>query len=135
MSPLTRLRRRASVSLEFALVAPILVVLLVGVVEWGVVFAQEVALIQVVREAAHTGARVRRSADPAPNEVARARVMAALPGAGFQPGDATVLSQVESTASGFTLRLRVSVDRQALFSLVPSTDTLSAETVMRMEDQ
>lgn len=129
------MRRRASVTLEFALAAPVLVLLLVGVVEWGVVFAQEVAVVGVAREAASTAARVRRDADPNPAVVARARALAALPGAGLPAAGTGVIAQVEPSEHGWVVRVELRVPRDPLFNLLPSPTQLRAETVMRMEHQ
>ncbi len=126
-------RRRGSVSVEAALVFPVLFGLVVGVLEWGRVLASELALVQVVRDAALTGARA--DASDGPDTAAQARVDAALTAAGFSAGEATISVSALHLACGEALVLEVSVPYDPTVPLVPVPDQLSARTVARLEDQ
>lgn len=125
--------RRGSVAVELALTAPILAILLAGVLEWGDVLVGEVALVQIARDAALTGARAARADDP--EGVADARAEAALRAAGyrFDPGAVTIGRT--SLATGDVLDVTIVVPHAARVPFVPTPRTLRATTSARLEDQ
>ena len=125
-------RRRGAVAVEFALVLPILLALLIGVLEWGRVLEREVALVQVVRDGALAAARSAHTLDHA--GVARARITGGLPDAGFAAADADISVTPVVLACGAALEVRVSLPFAPMVPLVPVPASLSSVTTVRLED-
>jgi Flp pilus assembly protein TadG len=124
--------RRGSISVEFAVTLPIVLVLLVGVLEWGRMLAREVAVVTVARDAAHAGALTRKTDDP--TLVAKLQAADGLRAAGFDPALATVEARSFPNPAGTMLELRVTVPFSALFGLIPVSSQLHAVTTIRMEE-
>ncbi len=124
--------RRGSISVEFAVTLPIVLLLLIGVLEWGRMLAREVAVVTVARDAAHAGALTRKADDP--TLVARLQAEDGLRAAGFDPALATVAARSFPNPAGTMLELRVTVPFTALFGLIPVSPQLHAVTTIRMEE-
>ena len=110
---------------------PVLAVLLVAVLEWGQVLVREVALVQLVRDAALAGSRTEAADDPA--QAAHARAQTALAEAGY--GSADISVDAVGLACGGAIRVTVRVPFEATVPLVPVPSTLGANAVARLEDQ
>lgn len=123
--------RRGHAALEFALVLPVLLLLVVAVLDWGGVLAQQTALVQIARDAASMGSRVRPVNGPI--AAAQARCLDALTYAGFDAGTATVTVQLRQPSAGQSIEVAVRVPYRALSGLLPVPTTLSATVTMRME--
>ena len=126
-------RRRGSVALEFAVTLPVLLLILVGVIEWGWYLSRDVACLQTARDGALAGSLTRQEDDPA--ATARARAYLALDAAGFPGGTAQVTATELDSGEGLAIRVRVSVAHAPFVPLVPTPDTLRAEVTMRLVDQ
>lgn len=128
-------RQRGSITVEFAFALPIVLVLLAAVVEWGWLLAREAALVQVVREAAHAGARTLQEDDP--EAVALLRARADLQAGGFDPDDASLsVSTYDSGAAAQqVIELSLELPYEPIVGLLPVPATLRSEIVMRLEDQ
>jgi hypothetical protein len=125
-------RRRTGLgTLEFALVLPFMCALLLGVIEWGRVLKHESTLVHIVRDAASTGSRVRRTNGP--EEAATTRCLDALADSGFDPAAAIVSTTIDEAPAGPTLTLSVVVPFAPLGGLVPVPHSLRAETTVRMQ--
>ncbi len=124
--------RRGSISVEFAVTLPIVLLLLIGVLEWGRMLAREVAVVTVARDAAHAGALTRKTDDP--TRIARLQAEDGLRAAGFNPAVATVEARSFPNPAGTMLELRVTVPFSPLFGLLPVTNQLHAITTIRMEE-
>jgi Flp pilus assembly protein TadG len=122
---------RGSITLELALALPIVLVLLVGVIEWGWLLAREVELVQVAREAAHHAALT--AADDDPEAAATARATADLLAAGFDPDLVDIEATVVGSDVGDVIQVRVSCDYEALLGLLPVPPRLAAGTTMLLE--
>jgi Flp pilus assembly protein TadG len=126
-------RRRGSVAVELGLTAPILAVILAGVLEWGDVLVGEVSLVQIARDAALAGARTAQADDP--EGVARDRAEAAIAAAGYRFAPATITIGRTRLATGEVLDVAVQVPHTARVPFVPTPRTLRATTSARLEDQ
>lgn len=126
--------RRGANAVEFALVMPVLLAVLSGVMDYGWYFHQQILMTSAVRDAVRTGAATPATASNTPEEAAETAVLHALDEAG-------VALEVTATASRSgappdqVLTLTVSAGYDRLVGLVPLPDTLGASMVMRLEDQ
>ena len=125
--------RRGSVAVEFGLLVPILLVLVGGATNWGWALTQEVALVQVARDAALAGARTESTNGP--DAIALARAQEALTAAGFDLGASTITVTQGAMPSGASLRVRIETNSEAFLSIVPLPSHLSAATTARLDDQ
>lgn len=124
--------KRGSVSVEFALTLPVVLVLLTGVLEWGRMLAREVAIVTVARDAAHAGALTTTADNPI--LVARAQAQDGLTAAGFNAASATISVQLLPNPVGEMLKVDVTVPFTALFGLLPTSTQLYASTTIRREN-
>jgi Flp pilus assembly protein TadG len=122
---------------EFALVATVLIVLVMGIINFGYVFGQKLALNQAVRE----GARAAVVPDGLASGVTVQDKVAGAAG-GMLPGGAiatTVSTNCATTAGvGQPLKVVATADNTALLVPMPipgfpTTVNLSAEAVFRCE--
>jgi Flp pilus assembly protein TadG len=112
---------------------PILLVLVGGATNWGWALTQEVALVQVARDAALAGARA-ESID-GPDAIALARAQEGLTAAGFDLGASTITVTEGSVPTGSTLQVRIETNSEAFLNIIPLPEHLSAATTARLDDQ
>lgn len=124
-------RRRGGVAIELAVVLPVLLVIVAGVLEWGQIVVAEVAITQVARDAALAGARTEKAENP--DAIALARAQAALTQAGFVGGTVHVAEVAVGADEG--LAVTVSAPYHRTIPLVPTPATLTATVTARLEDQ
>jgi Flp pilus assembly protein TadG len=125
--------RRGSVAVEFGLLVPILLVLVGGATNWGWALTQEVALVQVARDAALAGARTESS--DGPDIIALARAQEGLTAAGFDLAASTITVTQGAVPTGATLQVRIETNSEAFLSVVPLPEHLSAATTARLDYQ
>lgn len=130
---MTRTNRRANTAIEVALTLPLFLVLLAGVLEWGLVLPRQSVVEHCARDAARAGALTESSDDPAGAAAARARQR--LAEAGFDVDAATVTAVVMSSAVGDLVSVEISLPYPPLLGLVPTGATLEGTGRMRLEDQ
>ncbi len=130
-----RTSRRGSITVEFAFSMPIVLVMLLGVLEWGWLLGREVAIVQVAREAAHAGARAHSDDDPA--AVAGLRARADLQTAGFDADDATITTSLSDsgTEAGEVVDVQIRHPYEPMVGLIPTPDDLFARATFRLEHQ
>lgn len=125
--PLSRSFRMASSdrgasALEFALVVPILLVLVMGIIEFGFMFQAQLALTHAAREGARMAAVDKYDAAKVVNQ--------AYP---VTPAIATVPSPPSSAASGDPISVTLSYDYDWQVLPFPGTVALTGTAVMRKE--
>ena len=125
--------RSGAVAVEFALVVPLLLILLAGVIEWGWFLSREVLLLEATREAALAGVLTRLEEDPA--VAAQQRLAAALAGAGLDPAGLDSSAEVIAAPTGCVITVRASLPYASLVRLVPIPARLGADVTMRLQDQ
>lgn len=127
-------RRRGAAAVEFALVAPLLVVLVFGMIEFGRMFMAE----QVLTNAAREGAR-KAVLPGATDAQAQTTIDDYLSGASITGHSRSVSPSTTSAEGGTAITVTVSVPYNQVSWLPVSTflpgKTLSAKVVMRKEDK
>ena len=128
--PLLLMERRARKrSRQLGLTIPILLVLSMGVLEWGRLMIGEVALVQVASDAALAGARTEVVDNP--DAAARSRATEGLAAAGYPYENAEIDIGRVTLGTGEALSVTVRVPHDPWVPFVPSPSTLSAESVAR----
>ena len=119
--------------MEFALGVSVLLVLGVGIAEWGWAMRCQTAVISAAREGARTGAGTLQEDDP--EAAAEARAIAALDDAGLDSSTATVVATIDGVDPDAAITLSVDLPHPSLAPLVPTLGTLSSTATMRLQDQ
>lgn len=120
-----------SVAIEFALVLPVLLMLVAGTLDWGIALSHQVSLIDVTRDAAFAGARA--TSAEGPETVARARALSGLDTAGLDASAATVTTSRVTLSSGSALRVHITFPSDPAFALLGMPDTFGGTTVALLE--
>ncbi len=123
------MRRRGAAAVEMALVLPILLLLVVGAIDWGWFFVQQATVVVIARDAAHAGALSK----DAPADRAAARARGALQAHAPNLSDGTVEVVILDEPVGDVVGVTVSVPFEPLLGLVPVPSHLAAATAMRVE--
>jgi Flp pilus assembly protein TadG len=110
---------------EFALVLPILIVILFGVIEFGGVYNAQLMVTGAAREAARTMAL--------DGVVADAQAVAVAAAIGIAPADLDVSVTPAACAAGADVTVRVVYDRPFLTGLFGSTVELSGVATRRCQ--
>jgi len=129
---LLRKKRRGAAAVEFAIVLPVFVLLVFGMIEYG----RMVMVQQVITNASREGAR-QAVLDGATTTSVQSAVTTYLTNASVSGGSSTVTPSPATAASGDPITVTVSVPFSAV-SWLPSPmylggKTLSASTTMRRE--
>lgn len=127
-------RRRGGAAIEFALVLPVLLAILCGIIEYGWMFLQQSNLTAAVREGARLGVTYGADETPDAASVAEDRVTEVLTTYGIT--GATVTATYAGASPDETLTVTVVAPYNALIGwrgLVP--DNLSASMTMLLELQ
>ncbi len=127
-------RRRGGAAIEFALVLPVLLSLLFGIIEYGWIFLQQSNLVTAVREGARLGVTYAQDDTPDPATAAADRVADVLTSYGMT--GATVTTAYVGTSPDETLTVSVTMPYTPLIGwkgIVP--DNLSASMTMLLEIQ
>lgn len=125
--------RRGSNAVEFALILPILITLLAGIVEWGWTLNQQMMVVQAAREGARAGVSTPRDDDP--ETAAQARVVQSLNDMGLNGGAATVTVSIVGAYPDELLQVNLALPHQPIIGLVPIPVDLKAALTMRLEEQ
>lgn len=130
---LQRKRERGANAVEFALILPVLLALITGVMDYGWYFTQQHLVINAVREGARAGATT--AADDGPENEAEARAREVLEGHGFNTDGNTVTVSVDTAADPVTITVTAALEYPGLIGFVPLPTNLGASLTMRIEDQ
>lgn len=123
-------------AVEFALVVPLLALLLIGMIEFGVVLHRQGVVATASREGARAGI-IQTTPKPTTGAIERV-VRNFLAGAGWNPGEAQVIVVGAGGQSGSDLAVRVESRYRFLFlsNFVPGLGnafTLRSQTIMKHE--
>jgi Flp pilus assembly protein TadG len=127
-----RRQRRGASAIEFALTLPFLFGIFSGVFEYGMVFFNQVGVINAVRD----GARIAVAADESDaTMIAEARAYEVLDEFGLNCDEGCQVSATLGTAPGgySTISVSAQVPYTPLFGLIPTPENLSGSIVMRYE--
>lgn len=130
MSP--RAARRGANAAEFAVVAPFILLMTFGMMEYGWYFQQRTAVVEAASDAARAASMVAQTGDPA--VTASAKAVASCAALRFR-GTCTALTQVTGAAPNQTVLVRVTGSYTSLTGFVPTPGSIVAQVVMRREQQ
>ena len=130
MSP--RTARRGANAAEFAVIAPFILLMTFGMMEYGWYFQQRTAVVEAASDAARVASMVAQTGNPA--VTASAKAVASCAALQFR-GTCTALTQVTGAAPNQTVLVRVTGTYASLTGLVPTPGTIVAQVVMRREQQ
>ncbi len=125
--------RRGSVAVEFAFTAPVFLVMLAGVIEWGWFLERQVALVQATRDGALAGSVVEDRDDA--TAVAIARTSQTLTLGGFNVDEAEISATLSSLSTGDVVTVSVDLTYHNMLKMLPTPDLLRAESTFRLVDQ
>lgn len=127
-----RLRRRGANAVEFALILPVLLALLTGIMDYGWVYLLQHVATTAAREGAREGAVTPQDQGPE----ARATTAATAAWTRFSlPGAPTVVAfQYDPPGAPPVMVTRVRIDTASLIGLVIGPNRVEATAVQRMED-
>jgi Flp pilus assembly protein TadG len=122
--------RRGAAMVEMAIVLPLLLLLLLGIIEWGWIFFK----VSQVNQAARHGVRVaiRPSSD---EPTVREAVTTVMAGAGFAKGDYAMTISPVGVSPGQMITVTVSVDyaKIMLIGFSPTPEKLHGSATMAKE--
>ncbi|MBW2258597.1 MAG: pilus assembly protein [Deltaproteobacteria bacterium] len=131
---MTRRSRRGSRAVEFALILPVLLAFLFGIMDYGWFFNQQIAISGAVRDGARAGSTTPQDEGGDPVLAAEQAVARALAAAGFR-GEVQLDAALEGDAPDQAIRVAVSAPYDGLTGFVPVPGYVAAQLTMRMEDQ
>lgn len=136
MSRARRSGRRGVSHLEFALILPVLLTILVGIMEFGWVFFQRTAVQESMRQGCRYGATLDPAVDDIDGEV-EALTLTALGGLAVRcdAGDCVISAEVEGDFPTQRLRCLASVRHRAFVNLLPMPERLSSGYLYYLEVQ
>ena len=117
--------------METALAAPLVLVLLLGVIEWGYYFDQQSSVAAIALDAAGAGSRVLSTANP--TGVAHDRAVDALASAGFSTADAVVTTSTGVASAGATISVTITLPYEPISGIVPSPAFLRGAATVRKQ--
>jgi Flp pilus assembly protein TadG len=88
-TPVRRATSRGGAAVEFALVLPIFLAVLFGIIDYGWFFYQRFTLAAAVRDGLHYGASVPMSSDPCTTATTRAKADLSVGGSPINPSNVT----------------------------------------------
>lgn len=124
----TRPTRRGADAIEFALVAPILLMMLIGIMEYGWYFFEEAQVTAALREAVRQGAIAVPAEADAPGRctpclaAASTAAVAELDRIGITVGASTVTPAIQSVQGSCALVLDAEIPHGGLVGFVPVPD-------------
>jgi Flp pilus assembly protein TadG len=125
--------RRGSNTVEFALVTPLLLAMVSGIVDYSWFFTNQTGMVYAVREGTRTGALCAQGGDP--EDAAIMSVVAELEGQEVV-GDANITATLSNDPYPTqTITVSANADWVPLIGLLPTPAKISATWTMRMEDQ
>jgi Flp pilus assembly protein TadG len=130
-----RAARAGGAAIEFALVLPVFLALLSGVLDFGWVFFQQTNLQAAVREGARSGAMTATTATPDPRSAATNRVGSALAEYSFDTADSKITAVYTGASPNLLLSVSATVTFHPLIGLTPTPETLTSALTMLVEQQ
>lgn len=130
-----RAARAGGAAIEFALVLPVFLALLSGIVDFGWVFFQQTNLQAAVREGARMGAMTATTGTPDPRAVATLRVGAALTEYSLNIDGGKVTAVYAGSSPNLLLSVSATVPFRPLIGLTPTPETLNSSLTMLVEQQ
>ncbi|MEA2696600.1 MAG: hypothetical protein QOI66_871 [Myxococcales bacterium] len=127
--------RRGAAAVEFALVLPLFVAVLFGVIEYGWVFYQHFGVASAVRDGLRVGATVPQNANPDPKTTAVKRTQDLLAGVGINAASVTINAKYFGSSPSKTLTISATMPYKPLIGFVPVPANISYAMTMMLELQ
>ncbi len=127
---MSRRIRRAAQAVEFALLLPVVLILLAGITDFGWFFTQQLGVTQAAREGVRAGALAWGDDDPV--FLAHSAAQAVVDG--WNLSGVVIDAQLRGDASlGSVIEVSVTAPYDPLFHLIPAPDHLGQTVIMRTE--
>ncbi|MCB9758331.1 MAG: pilus assembly protein [Alphaproteobacteria bacterium] len=137
VSRLSQRRRRGANAIEFALILPVFVTIMVGIMDFSWFFFVRSTVINAVRDGCRAGAVV--PPDENPELVARAEMEDILATWNADCNDPNITCTFDIQASGSSpsevLECSITLEQDPLIGLVPMPETTTASAVVHFELQ
>jgi Flp pilus assembly protein TadG len=130
-----RSRQKGSAAVEFALVVPLFLMILFGIVEYGWMFYQQSNLASAVRDGLRQGVTISQSASPDPRAMAVKVAQADLLALGIPTADATLSATYAGASPTKTMTLTVALKYRKLVGFVKTPAQLRYAMTMMLELQ
>ena len=128
-------RQRGAAAVEFALVLPVFLAVVFGVIEYGWVFYQQFNLAGAVRDGLRQGVTISQAATPDPRVTAVQKAQANLQTLGIASGSVTLTATYGGSAPTKTMTLNVTTTYKKLIGFVPTPAQLKYAMTMMLEQQ
>lgn len=130
-----RNRSRGAAAVEFALILPVLLTVVFGLMEYGWIFYQQFNLASAVRDGLRQGVTVSQSASPDPRAVAEQKATDDLATMGIPSNAVTVTAVYAGASPTKTMTLTASMTYKKLIGFVPTPAQLRYGMTMMLELQ
>ena len=128
-----RRRRIGASALEFALLFPVVMVMLAAIVDYGWYLSRAELVVQAAREGARAGAMT--DYDASPELAATERAKSALAELGVVSSDPSITTKLVGTSPDMLVRVDISMPYEPLMGLLPVPKRVEASNTMRLEDR
>lgn len=128
-------RERGAAAIEFALVLPVFLTVVFGVIEYGFVFYQQFNLAGAVRDGLRQGVTISQSVSPDPRSTAVQKAQANLQTLGISPATVTLTATYSGSAPTKTMTLNATMAYVKLIGFVPTPSQLKYAMTMMLELQ
>lgn len=110
---------RGAAAIEFALVLPVLIAIIVAIMDYGWFFTENSRVVAATREGVRLGVTYATDDSPTPDAAATTRINAVLTDYGFDPSDATITTEYVGTSPEQMLRVTVTLPYVPLVGMIP----------------
>ncbi len=114
-----RSAQRGAAAIEFALVLPILIAIIVAIMDYGWFFTENSRVVAATREGVRLGVTYATDETPTPQTAAANRINEVLTDYGFDTSSATVTTEYVGTAPEQMLRVTVTLPYEPLVGMIP----------------
>lgn len=127
--------QRGAAAVEFALILPVLLSVVFGILEYGWIFYQQFNLASAVRNGLRQGVTISQTVTPDPRETSRQKALADLQTMGIAPASVTVTATYAGSVPTRTMTLTASMTYHKLIGFVPTPSHLVYAMTMMLELQ
>jgi Flp pilus assembly protein TadG len=128
-------RRRGAAAVEFALTAPLLLLILSAVLDYGWYLSRLTSVLQAVREGTRIGSRTDQASGPEAAAVAATEATLTTLGVPCETVTCDVTATMGVLADMDTITVEAEVEFLPLMGIVPTPPTVKSHMLMAMEDQ
>jgi len=127
--------QRGATAVEFALVLPVFLTVVFGVIEYGWVFYQQFNLAGAVRDGLRQGVTISQTASPDPRSTAVTKAQANLTTLGVSLTGVTLAATYGGASPTKTMTLSGTMTYKKMIGFVPTPSTLKYAMTMMLEMQ